>query len=131
MRSSNKRRGVLGQLITLTMLVLVLAFLVGVSPVNGLTCTDKCGTSKKTNVVTSTEYTDAKVTNYWKSGVKYTLWAHKSRICESGQYYQDCQDMAYCGVNNKCEKVGDYTKWGKTYKTCGSWKVEYYFSTQA
>ncbi len=64
-------------------------------------------------------------------GVKYELWAHRTRVCESGQYYQNCQDMEYCSQNKKCEKVGNIIKWGNTYQKCSGWKTQYYFSKKA
>jgi hypothetical protein len=146
MRLSNKRRGVFGQLITLAVLALTLTFLVSVSPISGSKisgkcaggacgCDDKCGKIMKANVVKTTEGKDFLINSHCtkdcKKGAKNELWAHKTRVCESGQYYQNCQDMEYCSQNNKCEKVGNTIKWGSTYRTCSAWKIQYYFNKKA
>ncbi len=123
MRSSDKRRGALGQWATVIMMALVLAFLVGVAPVSGAKyCSDTCGKKiKDTDPGDVTRWHEHKETKICKTakGTKYLI---QDRDCAKGIYIRMCHDRVYCTQTKACAEIGPaYEKKAGSWKECDPW----------
>jgi len=133
MRSSNKRRGGLGQWTTIIVLALLLVFLVSVAPASCAKpkpCKDVC----LNRLVPTAPYEQCevkKVCTYWDHGVRKTLWRERCRDCVTIRTYQDCYHQTRCTVNGLCERQANpyKTKLIKTKTTCGKWDPWHYWTT--
>ncbi len=128
MRSSDKRRGALGRLAIIIMMVLVLAFLVSVAPVSGAKpkyCSDSCGKKLKSDPGPQDcwhEHTETRICKTSR-GVK---WLIQDRDCCNGYYYKICHHRAWCDNTGACAEVG--AGWEKVighWKTCDKWEKRY------
>lgn len=136
MRSSDKGRGALGRWAIISVMVLLLASFVIVSPMSGAarpkSCPDTCSKTKYwyEPEVEGKDFPICLVKLYDPDlGYKvwYKKWAYKERTCNIGEYYKDCQDKEYCSQTGACAVVDTYEKYVGPYYRCGGWKTQYYW----
>ncbi len=125
----NKSRRVLGKLAILIMLVLLLAFLVGVAPVSSApVCRERCGPTQKEILSTQQDCKPAKkVGTILQNGQVKTLYKQQCRDCQIGDYYRMCQAMAYCKNTKTCAPSGSPQKTiTGAFKKCGPYRWVYF-----
>jgi hypothetical protein len=126
MRSSNKRRGVLGQWAMIMILAFLLAFLVSAIPVSGAKyCGATCGPWLDQQTGSYNEHQESKVCTYKIGGKTYIKWAIKDRTCTTGYKYKNCHHRSWCTNTNACADIDTYPQNGYNYKTCTPWNVKY------
>jgi len=129
------RRGVLGRASAVLVLMLLLAFLVGLTPAEAaVRCTNKYIGTAKVADGTTTQERDIKAFTFWiydkntGSMKKCALYLQQEKTCTYGHYEKTYKERSYCPNTKKCEYTGNtikipYGKWTK----CGGWVTVGYY----
>ncbi|WP_369425625.1 hypothetical protein [Methanothrix sp.] len=120
-------RGTVGRASAVFVLLLLLAFLVGLTPVEAaVRCTNKyIGTAKITDGTTTQERWIKGATFYVYEGAtkkKMAIYKKQQKTCTYGHYEKQYRERVYCPNTKKCEYTGNtikipYGRWSK----CTGW----------